>query len=1045
MIDNELTDNPTNKKMTQNHRNTNQMKIKVILNAVIVLASVLLFPHSVYAQQSMVKGTVRDNQGNTIPGVSVIVEDTSSGTYTDADGVYSIEVPKGGTSLRFSFIGYKTLSLAISGRQIIDAVLEEDSMRLEEIVVLGYGQQKKSDLSGAIVNVSVADLEDVASPSLVSSLGGRLAGVYVQQNGGGPNPGTTIRIRGTGTLNDNNPLVVIDDIIGADLDAVSPTDIETMTVLKDASAAAIYGSRAASGVIIIKTKRGRDEMAPKVRYDGYFGVSQRTKKMAMLTASEIAMIYNEASANDGSAGMAEFKDPSAMKDVTDWQDEVFRTATVSSHNVSLAGGGKANNYNLSFNAQDYDGILENTYNKKYSLRVNSDYKIGRKFRFGESMNLSYKNRRGVDTRNDNGGALITTLAYHPDVPVYNEDGTYHGVLSTNYGDLRNPVGIFKRNTQRNRTYGLEGTAYLQYEILPGLNAKVQGTLKFFDTDNKNFNVKEPEPGKPSFNNGLSQFRSIYIGWVNDAFLYFDKEIGKHKINAMAGFSAMHNESEDVTANKEGFAFEFPSFQYLNAGTMNPTCYGGYGEDALMSAMTRVNYTYNDKYILSTSMRYDGSSKFAKGKRWGFFPSISAAWRMTREDFMRNVSWLDDLKLRASYGSLGNQSVASYMYMARYETSTPFGRYSFGPGTQTLTQGYYAGVMANPDLTWETTTQSNIGIDAALAGSRILVNFDYYIKDTKDILVSPPALGAYGSIGNQLINGATVRNHGFETTIEYRGHSKDFTYDVSFNISSYRNKVRSLGNNSQPIYGPSYRDAFTITKTEVGLPIGFFYGYKTDGIFQSDEEALAYKNSKGETMQPNAKAGDFKFKDVNCDGTIDAEDKVNLGDAVPDFCYGANINLGYKGFDLNIFLQGVQGVDIWNATKYTFGFTSQKYNYYKSILDRWTPENKDTDVPRVTWMDPNNNKRPSDYYIEDGSFLRCKNITIGYTIPKNITGRIGIEKIRVYASALNPFTLTKYSGFDPELGITDGADTESNVDRGQYPQARTISFGLNIIF
>lgn len=603
-----------------------------------------------WAQQKAIQGSVKDMEGNPMPGVTIMADGTNAGTITNTDGKYSINVPEKGKSLTFSFLGYISQTLDITGKQTINVFLKEDLMKIEEVVVIGYGQQKKSDLSGAIVNVGVDKLEDVASPNLVSALGGRLAGVYVQQNGGGPNPTTSIRIRGTGTLNDNNPLIVIDDIIGADLESVNPSDIETMTVLKDASAAAIYGSRAASGVVLIKTKRGRSGMRPTVKFDAYYGFSTRSKKLDMLSASQLATIYNEASDNDNTPKLEEFANPSAMKDVTDWQDEVFRTASMQSYNVSLTGGGENNNYNLGFTAQDNDGILRNTYNKRYTLRINSDYKLGKKFKFGESINLSFKQRRGVDTRGDNVGAMIQTLAYHPDVPIYNEDGTYHGVFSSNYGDLRNPVGIFERNTQRNRFFQLEGNAYLQYEILPGFSAKISGSLKVIDNDTKTFSVKEPEPGKPNLVNGLTMFRAMNIGWIGEGFLYYDKSFQQHKINAMMGFSAMKNTGEDLSASKSGFDFEYPTFQYLNAGTLNPVCYGGYGEDGLVSGLLRLNYSYADKYIVSLNMRADGSSKFAKGNRWGYFPSFSAAWRMTQEKFMNHISWLDDLKLRVSYGN-----------------------------------------------------------------------------------------------------------------------------------------------------------------------------------------------------------------------------------------------------------------------------------------------------------------------------------------------------------------------------------------------------------
>lgn len=593
-------------------------------SAIILFAICLIMEIPLWAQQKAIQGSVKDMEGNPMPGVTIMADGTNAGTITNTDGKYSINVPEKGKSLTFSFLGYISQTLDITGKQTINVFLKEDLMKIEEVVVIGYGQQKKSDLSGAIVNVGVDKLEDVASPNLVSALGGRLAGVYVQQNGGGPNPTTSIRIRGTGTLNDNNPLIVIDDIIGADLESVNPSDIETMTVLKDASAAAIYGSRAASGVVLIKTKRGRSGMRPTVKFDAYYGFSTRSKKLDMLSASQLATIYNEASDNDNTPKLEEFANPSAMKDVTDWQDEVFRTASMQSYNVSLTGGGENNNYNLGFTAQDNDGILRNTYNKRYTLRINSDYKLGKKFKFGESINLSFKQRRGVDTRGDNVGAMIQTLAYHPDVPIYNEDGTYHGVFSSNYGDLRNPVGIFERNTQRNRFFQLEGNAYLQYEILPGFSAKISGSLKVIDNDTKTFSVKEPEPGKPNLVNGLTMFRAMNIGWIGEGFLYYDKSFQQHKINAMMGFSAMKNTGEDLSASKSGFDFEYPTFQYLNAGTLNPVCYGGYGEDGLVSGLLRLNYSYADKYIVSLNMRADGSSKFAKGNRWGYFPSFSAA-------------------------------------------------------------------------------------------------------------------------------------------------------------------------------------------------------------------------------------------------------------------------------------------------------------------------------------------------------------------------------------------------------------------------------------
>jgi len=989
-------------------------------------------------------GVVTDERGEAIIGANVVVKGTTTGTVTDINGDFTIEVTNE-SILAISYIGYSDKEVIVGNQRNLTITLTEDSKAIDEIVVVGYGTQKKSDLTGAIVNVKMDQLTGLPESNLTSALSGRLAGVSIQQNGGSPTSDIKIRIRGTGTLNNNDPLVVIDDIIGANLNLLNPSEIESMTVLKDASASAIYGSRAASGVIIVKTKRGTGPQGTQVNFGAYYGVDKVSKKMDVLSASQLATIYNEASRNDNSTPFPEFADPGSMKDVTNWQDEIFQSANLQNYNLGISNNGPKSNLNISFNILNHEGVMLNTFNKRYTGRINSDLKIGERIKVGESVSFSYTDGRGTNTRSDNSGAILMALGMHPDVPVYYEDGTYHGVPSSNYGDIENPVGLLKRNNANDRSYIFEGNAYAQLDIIEGLNLKTSGSLLWSTVDNKNFYMIKPEPGRPSSNNSLWQKRTINKRWIWESTLNFDKTISDHRISAVAGYTVEHGEWDSLEGSKRDFDFEDSNFWYMDAGTQMLSLLGGFEENGLMSFLFRANYAYADKYLVGVNFRSDGSSKFAKKNRWGYFPSASLGWRISQEKFMQNINWLTDLKIRGSYGSLGNESISPYQTLNTYTTSDAFARYEYGPGGSVLLQGSTAGKMGNPDLKWETTTQSNIGFDAVLF-ENFSLTADYFYKKTKDILVDPPMLGVFGMAGNQQINGATVVNKGFEATFSYfSDRQKEFKYDLSLNFTTFSNEVTSLGNAVQPIYGPVVRDAFPVTKTDVGYAIGSFFGYKTNGIFKSDEEAASYVNDKGERLLPNAKGGDIRFVDTNHDGKIDASDRVMLGNAFPDFTYGFNASFYYKNFDLNLFFQGVQGVDNWYSLRYQVGFTGLKYNYLEEVWDRWTPENTDATRPRATWSDPNNNKRPSDYYIENGSYLRLKNLTLGYTLPKQWLSKVGVHQLRVYTSIQNLFTITNYPGYDPELGMTDGSDKEVGVDRGQYPHSRTFSFGVSLNF
>ncbi|RKD88281.1 TonB-linked SusC/RagA family outer membrane protein [Mangrovibacterium diazotrophicum] len=996
-----------------------------------------------------VKGRITNENGEAIPGATIMKKGTTQGTITDFDGYYSLKGVKEGETLVFSFVGMKTQESVVSTSDVVNISLAEETIGLNEVVAVGYSTTKKGDLTGSVSTIDVGEIENLPANNLSTALSGRMAGVSVQQNGGSPTAGVSIRIRGTGTLNNNDPLVVVDGIIGADINNVNPNDIESISVLKDAAASAIYGSRAASGVIIVKTKRGKFNQDLKLTFNAYYGGSKVSKKIDVLSASQLATIYNEASDNDGTERLSDYSDPSSMQDLTDWQDEVFRTAIDQNYVVGLSGGSEKSSFNMSFNLKDAEGVLINTYNKRYTFRLNSDHLVGKKFTVGESLSLTYQDFKEVNTRSDNYGAILETLAMHTDIPVYDEDGEYSGVPSSNYGDVENPVGLLERNKGYARNYKLEANVYGQYEILDGLKAKSSYSLTYLGTDVKEFDPIVPEAGRPSYTNMLTQSRDMTINWLWENTLNFDKTYGDHSISAVAGVTAQHWEYSDLEGRRTDYQDEDEAFWYLDAGSTTTYANGGFQEYGLFSFLSRVNYVYANKYLFGATLRADGSSRFTEDNRWGYFPALSLGWRISQESFMADVDWLDDLKLRSSWGILGNQDVDLYQTYSTYVIDDPNAAYYFGMSGENIYNGYYRGSLANENLKWESTNQLNLGLDATLFDQRVVVGLDYFNKKTTDILVNPPVLGVYGTTSAPYTNGGEVSNKGFEAVVTYRGgkqNSDGFRYEVTGNLSTYKNEVLSLGNSNQAIYGPTFRDNFTITRTQVGDPIASFFGYKTDGVFADDAAVSAYVNDQGDLVQPDAQAGDFKFVDVNGDGTISSEDRTTLGSAVPDFSYGLNFSAWFKNFDFSMFFQGVQGNETWYALRYQLGFAGLKYNYLQEIYDRWTPENTNASVPRVTWSDPNNNKRPSDYYVEDGSYLKLKNVTIGYSLPETWTSKLGIAQLRMYVSGQNLFTVTKYPGYDPELGLESGSnDLEAGVDRGQYPQSRSFYFGLNLSF
>ena len=897
---------------------------------------------------------------------------------------------------------------------------------IDSLITVGYATGSLKTLSGSVEKITETQMNKDQITNPLEAIRGRVPGLTIQRGSNGPAALDAVRLRGTTSLTSgNDPLIIVDGVFGdlSMLTSIYPTDIESFTILKDASETAQYGSRGASGVIEVTTKKGMSGRT-QVAYNGSFGISTVYKNLKMLSGDEFRRVASERGISILDKG-----------NNTDFQKEIEQTGLQQNHHIAFYGGSSESSYRVSLGFMDRQGVILNEDMKNFTSNMNMNQKMFDGFLNCElgMFGSIQKNHNLVDYQK----TFYSAATFNPTYPNHKDPVTNSWDGITTASQITNPLAWMEVQDD-DATSHISTHARLTFNLMEGLKLSLFGAYTYNIVENSQYLPTSVWANGQAYK-GTKKRESL----LGNMMLTYKKNWKKHFFDVLALAELQKETYTGYYTTVSNFSTDKFGYNNLQAGALRlwEGTNSYYEQPRLASFMGRFNYTYADRYVLTLNARTDASSKFGANHKWGFFPSASAAWVISEEEFMKQFPVIDNLKFRIGYGLAGNQSgIDSYttLNLVKPNGVVPVGNsaiVSLGDLRNT-----------NPDLKWETTTQANVGIDAALFKNKLLLTLDYYDKRTKDILINPPALGAYGSIGNQLINGATVHNKGFEATITYRDQIRDFSYDVSFNISSYKNKVTSLGNDAQPIYGPKFRDAYSITRTDVGHPIGYFYGYKTNGIFKSEEEVKAYTNSKGELYQPLAKPGDFRYADTNNDGVLDSDDRINLGDAVPDFCYGLNLDLEYKNFDLNVFMQGVQGTQIWNAIRYTFGFTGLKYNYFSEIMDRWTPDNVNATVPRATWMDPNNNKRPSDYYLENGSYLRMKNISLGYTIPKVLTRKIGLEKIRFYVSAQNLFTITSYSGYDPELGIdTIGADLESNVDRGQYPQSKSYSFGVNLVF
>lgn len=986
-------------------------------------------------QAKTVTGTVTDVSGEPIIGANIRIKGTTTGTITDIDGNFSIKAEPQSV-IEVSYIGYLTQETVINNQKSIRFLLKEDTKTLDEVVVIGYGVQKKADLTGSVANINTEKLNTQSNANIGQALQGKIAGVDIVSQGGAPGSGTRIMVRGIGTLNNASPLYIVDGMYMNSIDHINPNDIASIDVLKDASSAAIYGSRAANGVIIVTTKEGSNtEGKPIIDLSVNLGISTASKFLDMLDAKGWAEVTTIARQAIGKPALDMATDL-ANKPDNDWQDIMFRPALMQNYNLSVKGGGKYSTYYTGLGYFNQDGIVKGTNYQRYNIQSKNDYKRGI-FSAGTNLIISFSHDKPLH-QELRGGMIGTILQSVPTLEKY--DDTREGGYGGTYGDAVNiphPLAIIDDNImdRYNENVKIFANLYAQIELFKGLKYKLNLTPDFSFERYKNY-LNKYDFGLAT--NSITQLterqrrrRNILV----ENLLTFDRTFGEHKISALAGYTYQDSRFRHIQAYGEGLP---QGLEEIDAATTNRSNEGNSWRSVLTSILGRVFYSYQNKYLFTATIRRDGSSKFGKNNRYGYFPSFSLGWNVAEEKFMENVHWLDQLKLRGGYGVLGNQEIDNYQYSSTITTGI-----NYPDGNGGLLQGAFPKNFANPDIKWEETAMTNVGIDFMAFNNRLSLTADYYVKNTKDILLTVPIPISSGGANDPIRNAGKIRNNGFEFNLGWMDQpNPDISYGINLIGSFNKNKVIAMGSESGSIKGGSTNQNITTSETKAGYPIGGYWLISTAGYFNSQEEVDAYAKD-GKKIQPAAEPGDIKFVDANNDGVINDDDRVFQGSPFPDFTFALNGNMRYKNFDLSIGLQGVLGNKIYNATRQTLEDVTKGSNFLASCLDYWTPENKNASHPRLTWDDPNRNTRAeSDRYLENGSYLRLRSVQLGYTFPQTWF-KGAIQHARVYINAENLFTITSYSGYSPDVNA-DNANYRG-FDNFIYPTNRTFMLGLNVTF
>ncbi len=1009
----------------------------------------LLASLSLMAQQT-ITGVVKDQGGQPMSGVTVVVKGTTLGTLTGMDGKYSLLLPDKVSTLRFTFIGYNDLEVPVSGKTVIDVVLVEAISEISEIVVVGYGTQKRATVTGAISSVSSDQISALPTSGLDQALQGRAAGVTVISNGA-PGYDATIRVRGIGTVNDANPLFVVDGVVSTSISNISPSDIESIEVLKDASTAAVYGSLGSNGVIMVTTKKGKSGNVV-VNFDGYYGVQYNNARYNVMNSDQ----YKQYATSGAFTSPAVYTNPIYASRTTaantDWQNQIYQKGPMQNYDLSVSGGNEFSTFRLSAGYLNQRGIVIKTGLERYNFRANSDFKKGI-LKIGENFSLAFS---GQDPLADNGGRslLLHAIKMAPYLPVYNATnlGGFQGPTSAIDGqDAENPVRIMELNSRKQNSLDLLGNLYGELDLIKGLKFRTNLGLQSQRINNNQFS--------PTFNDDnlggnthqatfatITKNQADYNSFLFTNNLTYNLTLAeKHNFEllALTEYSAVQSTYENassqnvITNNVEQLSNSSAS---LSSGLI---------DYYRISYLGRINYNYDGKYLFSASMRKDASSRFGPDKRWGSFPSVSLGWNIAKEAFLSDVSYLSNLKLRASWGKAGNDKITDYQYSSSL-TSNMY--YVFN---NVAVVGTTPAGAANPDLKWEETTMTNVGLDLGLFNNKFTLSAEYYNNTSNDLLMQVPLPLSTGDFtGTISKNAGSMETKGFELSLGYHQAEGEFQWSANLNLGTYKNQVLSLG-------GSTYISGFNfegedLNRVQVGQPAFYFYGWKFNGIFQTDAEAAAYMGGTEKALN-SAKAGDFRIVDTNGDGKITAADRTNIGNPFPKMTAGLDFNASYKGFDLNLFISGVYGNQLYNTMTWALVGMDRLFNADVRVLDRWTPTNASNTIPRAGIVA--SNTQASDRYVEDGSYTKLKNISLGYTLPKGLFGN-KLSKLRIYLSAQNMICITKYTGLDPEVGRytaspatlghigapqTTSQNYANGIDVGNYPIPKSVIAGFQITF
>jgi len=1016
------------------------------------------------AQSTIQISGVISGDGDVLIGASVSEKGTTNGTITDLDGRFTLSVKENAT-IEISYMGFETKTVAVGSQRELNIELKPNANLLNEVVAIGYGVQKKKLSTGATLQVKGDELSKKSTTSALQALQGQTPGVQISSMSGQPGDGFKVTIRGVGTTGDSSPLYVVDGVQTSDISYMNNSDIESVDILKDAASAAIYGAQSANGVVLITTKTG-SKGRNLISFDAYYGWQTAARKVKLLNSKEYATIMNEANVNSGNAPYFTQEQINQMDGGTNWLDQMLEdNVPTQSYTLSLQGGSDISTYSLSLGYTSQGGIVggESLSNyERYSFRTNTEHKLyGDIIKMGQHATFTYSKKQGVGTGDQYNNTLRGAFNTSPFLPMYDDDGNFVNTANpssivngkewtTWYDGEANPYAtMVYTNQNRHNTQKLIGDIYLEAQPIKNLKYRVTVGLDYFSTEDRSY-TPVYELSKYTFNNKDKVYQGMSKGraWNIDNVISYDFNLkDDHQFSTMLGTSARQYSGSYLTARNADLNIGDLPHAWIDGGTSTDLIYRGStgGADAreqLLSYFGRVSYNYKETYLLNATFRADGSSKFHPDNRWGYFPSISLGWIMSNEPWMQKTqSWMDYLKLRASWGQVGNQSIPSYKYMGLITANNTEYIFGNGSGADKNVAGAYPSSLANEKLKWETSEQTNIGFDARFLNGKLNANFDWYHKKTKDWLVEIPVLATSG-VDYRYVNGGDVVNKGIELNLAYRDQiGKDFDYTISGNIAYNKNTVGSIPTDDQIIHGLTnqlYDNSPEFYRAENGYPIGYFWGWKTDGLFQNQAEIDSYVDKDGNKIQPNAQPGDVRYQDLNGDGKISDADKTKIGDPNPDMTFGLTLALNYKEFDLSISSNGTIGNQIVQSYR---NQSNQYANYTTRILDRWHGEGTSNTIPRVT--NTNVNWQFSDLYVQDGDFWRISNITLGYNFRKLINKQF-ISQLRVYASVLNPFTFTKYDGLDPEVGYGLGTYT-SGVDVGFYPTPRTFLFGVNVKF